>query len=205
MRTLYHFWQCPYCVRTRVVLDEKGLDYESVEVDLKNKPQALLDRNPRGKVPVLEDDGVVLYESHIINEYLEELHPEPRLMPEAPVDRARVRLLHDWCDKDLAPVTYALVKELLLKDNAEDRDEDVIRYSRSRLKTMFDRLDRELSNGGFLLGEFGLADITLAPWVVGLGRLGVPADDVPPRVTAWIERLQMRPSIARHTGEKEAV
>jgi glutathione S-transferase len=70
--TLYDADRCPYCARTRIALAEKGVEYETVEIDLDDRPSWIYEKNPLGRVPVLEDDAFVLAESAVINEYLEE-------------------------------------------------------------------------------------------------------------------------------------
>lgn len=198
---LYHAWRCPFCMRTRIVFDEKGLEYDDIEVDLANKPAALLERSPKGKVPVVEDDGVVIYESHVIDEYLEERFPEPRLMPEDVVERARVRLLHDFCDSELVPALFALAKVTTFAPaDGDAADPAAVEAARSAAIAKLDRLAQALGERDFLLGRFGLADITLAPWVVRLARFGLGRDDVPGALRSWIERLQRRDSIARNTA-----
>ena len=79
---------CPYAHRSRLVLMEKGIDFELTEIDLRNKPQRFLEVSAYGKVPALVRDGLAIYESAIINEYLEEVFPEPPLMPRDPGERA---------------------------------------------------------------------------------------------------------------------
>ena len=73
---------CPYAQRTRMVLVEKGVDFTLREVDLVNKPDWFLEVLPYSKVPVIRHQGRVVYESAIINEYLDEVYPEPPMMPE---------------------------------------------------------------------------------------------------------------------------
>ena len=77
---LYDAAMCPYCARVRIVLEEKGLDYEPVEIDLGDRPAWIYDLNRTGRVPIL-DDGFVLPESAVIMEYLEERYPSPALLP----------------------------------------------------------------------------------------------------------------------------
>ena len=91
--TLYDAARCPYCARTRIVLAEKGIAYETVEIDLSDRPAWLYEMNPAGKVPVLEEDGWILPESAVIDEYLNERYPEPPLWPDDPGERAAGRLL----------------------------------------------------------------------------------------------------------------
>jgi glutathione S-transferase len=94
---LYDAARCPYCARARIVLAEKGLGYETVEIDLSDRPGWIYAKNPSGTVPVLEEDGgFVLPESLVIMEYLEERFPEPPLWPADPEERALGRL---WLDR----------------------------------------------------------------------------------------------------------
>jgi len=93
MLTLYDADRCPYCARVRIVLAQKGLSYETVVVDLDDRPAWIYAKNPLGKVPVLEEDDLVLPESVVIMEYLEERYPEPALWPADPAARAAGRLL----------------------------------------------------------------------------------------------------------------
>jgi RNA polymerase-associated protein len=137
---------------------------------------------------------VVIYESYVIDEYLDERYPQPQLMPTDPVHRARVRLFRDFCDAELGPAVYALVKQV--RNPSGGRDEEAVRQARTAIAGLLQRLDPELGDHEFLLGGFGLADIEIAPWVVGLDALGFKRDELPPRVSAWIDRLRYRPSVA---------
>ena len=110
MLTLIDAPRCPYCARVRIVLAEKGLEHETVVIDLADRPAWLYGLNPSGKVPVIQEDGWVLPESAVINEYLEERHPAPALLPADPEARAAARLLifrHD----DFTRPYYALRRE----------------------------------------------------------------------------------------------
>ena len=93
MMTLYSGTTCPFSQRCRLVLYEKGMDFQIVDVDLFNKPEDLAVMNPYNQVPVLVERELILYESNIINEYIDERFPHPQLMPADPVMRARARLL----------------------------------------------------------------------------------------------------------------
>jgi len=81
--TLYDADRCPYCARVRIVLAEKGLEYETVVIDLDDRPAWIYEKNPTGRVPVLEEDTFVLAESAVIDEYLDERYPDPPLLPSA--------------------------------------------------------------------------------------------------------------------------
>src|SRR5207253_6210405 len=108
--TLYDADGCPYCARVRIVLAEKGLEYETVGIDLENRPAWLYEKNPLGKVPVVEEDGLVLPESAVIMEYLEERYPEPPLLPADPAERALVRLRIERFHTALGDAYYAFLR-----------------------------------------------------------------------------------------------
>jgi glutathione S-transferase len=157
--------RCPYCARVRIALAEKGIEPERVEVDLGNRPQWLLELNPpSGRVPVL--DG--LPESEVIMEYLEELHPEPALLPSEAAARARARLLVHRFDANLGDDYYA--------------------YRRGDPNELEQKLER------LEAGQSLWADIAYAPWVIRVRDLFEL--QLPGRLAAWLAELERRPSIA---------
>jgi glutathione S-transferase len=160
--------RCPYCARVRIALAEKGLEVETVEVDLADRPQWLLQLNPpHGRVPVL-DDGFVLPESEVIMEYLEERRPSPPLLPDDPAERARARLLVHRFGERLGDDYYAFRR-------GEPNDLG------ARLETLE-------------VGQSLWADIAYAPWVIRTrDMLGV---ELPARLAAWLGDFEQRPSIA---------
>lgn len=179
MVTLYDAARCPYCARARIALAEKGVAFEAVAVDLDDRPDWIWEKNPLGKVPVLEEDSVLLPESVVILEYLEERYPESALLPADPADRARVRLLVARFDNALGTAYYAL------RRGEEDAAE--------RLAGCLDFLDRRVEAWPY---PFGMADIAYLPWLLrARDRLGV---DLAPyaAVSAWVERCSERPSVA---------
>jgi glutathione S-transferase len=182
MLTLIDAPRCPYCARVRIVLAEKGVEHETVVVDLSDRPAWLYELNPAGKVPVLQGDGWALPESAVINEYLEERYPEPPLLPADPGARAAARLLV-FRDDDLTSPYYALRRE---RDGAD-----------LELAEAFFSLDVMLAQIPYLTGrEFGLADAAYVPWVIrARDQLGVSLAPFP-SVDAWLARLTERPSVA---------
>src|SRR6202140_2147360 len=101
MMTLYSGIPDPFSPRCRIVLYEKGMDFEIIDVDLMNKPEDLAVMNPYNRTPVLVERDLILYESNIINEYIDERFPHPQLMPADPVQRARARLFLLNFEKEL--------------------------------------------------------------------------------------------------------
>jgi len=182
--TLYDAARCPYCARVRIVLAEKELEHEIVTIDLDARPAWIVELNPpNGKVPVLDDDGVVLPESAVLMEYLEERYPEPPLLPPDPAERALARFTVCRFD-DFGDPYY----DLYFRRPAG---------SVERVEAQLALLDRRLEEQPYLGGEtYGLADIAYVPWILRLGpRLGV---DVSPHesISAWLSRLLERPAIA---------
>jgi glutathione S-transferase len=184
--TLYDADRCPYCARVRIVLAEKGLPYETVVVDLDDRPAWIYEKNPLGKVPVLDEDDFVLPESAVIMEYLEERYPEPPLWPADPAERAAGRLLVERFG-ELSRPYYAL------RRGEED--------ARARLDAELAALDSLLAGRPFLTGrEFGLADAAYLPWILRAETmLGVDLD-AHPALAGWVARVGERPSIAAETA-----
>ena len=197
MLKLYDYPDCPFCQKVRVVLAEKDLEYEKVFVDLRKQDQKTaecLRMNPYGKVPVLEDEDEVIYDSTIINEYLEDEYPLPRLMPEDSQTRAKVRLLEDYCDNSFIPPTTMLLAQLR-KPEAE-RDTQRVEQAREELRRCLYFLRDKLDGGEYLVGpEFTLADAAFAPRMMVLGRLGFEFEPALAPVQAWLDRIRSRPSV----------
>lgn len=196
MLKLYDSPECPFCQKTRIVLAEKDLSYETVPVDLQageQKRPDFLKLNPFGKVPVLIDDEVIVYDSTIINEYLEDEYPHPQLMPADSAARARVRTFEDYADNAFIPLTGTIMRELR-KPEAE-RDEAKITQSREQIARQLVVLDGSLAGRNWLVGNFSLADVAFAPRVVILPALGVTLDPEWRNVASWIQRLNQRASI----------
>jgi glutathione S-transferase len=182
MLTLYDAARCPYCARVRIVLAEKGVEFETIEIDLNDRPAWIYEKNSTGRVPVVEEDAWLLPESAVIMEYLEERYPEPPLLAADPGDRALARCLifrHD----DFTDPYYALRRG---EDGAAERFDAALAW-----------LDAELGQHAWLGGrEYGLADIAYVPWVLrARDLLGVSFDGFP-AVAAWVDRLVERPAVA---------
>ena len=183
---LYDAPRCPYAARVRIVLAEKGVEVDVVEIDLSDRPDWLYEKNPKGRVPVIEEDDRPLAESAVLMEFLEERYPEPALLPADPADRAAVRLLIFRAD-ELTDPYYAL-----------RRGED---GGHEEFDAALARLDGLLGEQPYLSGsEYGLADIALVPWVLrARDMLGVELDGFR-SLSDWLARLEQRPAIAAEVG-----
>ena len=197
MLKLYDYPDCPFCQKVRVVLAEKDLEYEKIFVDLRKQEQKLPDflrLNPYGKVPVLLDDDEVIYDSTIINEYLEDEYPLPSLMPDDSNGKARVRMLEDYCDNSFIPPTTMLLSQLRKPDG--ERDQQRVEQAREELRRALYFLRDKLTGHEFLVGkEFTIADAAFAPRIMVLGRLGIELEPALAPVQTWIDRIRARPSV----------
>ena len=196
MMKLYDFPQSPYCQKVRLVLAEKDLSYEKVFVDLmKNEQKAaeFLRLNPYGKVPVLVDEDEVIYDSTVINEYLEDEYPHPPLMPEESGARARVRMLEDFADNSFTAQGGLLMAEL--RKPAEQVDQERVQRYRADLGRVLEFVERHLDGKEYMSGTFSLADLAFVPRLLMLPKLGV---EIPSRlinVLAWSERVKRHHSV----------
>jgi glutathione S-transferase len=188
MIALFDAARCPYCARVRIVLAEKDVPYDPVEIDLTDRPAWLYEKNPVGKVPVLEEDGWVLPESAVIAEFLNERYPEPPLWPDDPGERAAGRLIV-FRFEDFSRPYYAFRRG---EEGALARFEDELNF-----------LDVLLQGAPWLSGRaFGLADIVFLPWLIRASEmLGISLEPWP-SLSGWLERAYARPSVA---AERELV
>jgi glutathione S-transferase len=143
-------------------------------------------------VPVLVDEGIVIYESSVINEYLDEKYPNPPLMPSDFAARARVRILVDFCESHFHTPWFNIYREMTFKSENE-RNKELIERSKNEVKEHLYRLDRELE-GQEYLGSYSLADIAFTPRIALFDSLGIQVDPDFKNVRDWIERIKSRPS-----------
>ena len=174
------------------MLHEKGIDFDVHEVDLSNKDEEFLSVSPYGKVPVLRVNGTSLYESNIVNEYLDEVYGPPRLMPENAEERASVRSWMAFADDYFFPSVFGV-----RVGPQRGYSEEQMREAKGNLNDALSRLERQLEGRKYLVGEYSLADIAHAG---NFHRLREMAEggDVPlheyPNVAAWMKQVEGRES-----------
>ncbi|MEH2354207.1 glutathione S-transferase family protein [Nostoc sp.] len=189
---LYFAKASTFSQRTRVVLLEKGIDFTPIEIDLQNKPDGYTQISGYGKVPAIKHGDVEIYESAIINEYLDEVFPEPALLPRDPAAKAIARIWIDYANTRLVP---AFNKFLRGKDSTEQEQ------GRKEFTEALLYIEKEgLGKGDYFLGDqFSLVDISFYPWFERLPLLEhfrkftLPAET--PRLQTWWNLVGDRSSI----------
>lgn len=188
-----------YTRRVLIALAEKGIAHELVLVDMAKKQHKSADYlalNPYGRVPTLEEDGFVLYESTAILNYLEATHPQPALVPGDVRGRAQVDMHMKLCDLQLSRQTGSIIfpKRFLPQDRW---DAVAMAQAKAEIDKHLAIVERQLGDREYLVGDrFTLADVCYAPFLQFLPLMDVSP---PPKVAAWTARLLDRPS-ARATA-----
>ncbi|MFO1395061.1 MAG: maleylacetoacetate isomerase [Steroidobacteraceae bacterium] len=201
---LYTYWRSSAAFRVRIALALKGLTYESVPKHLlrdggEQRKGDYLALNPQGLVPALEHDGMLVTQSLAICEYLEEVRPEPRLLPGTPAERAQVRAMALAVACDVHPLNNLRVLQYLRREFGQD-DEGVARWARHWISTGFDAIEqwiaRYSTGGRHAWGDAPtLADVFLLPQVVNARRVSL--DLAPwPRISAVAAHLETLPAFA---------
>ncbi|HEY9880272.1 MAG TPA: glutathione S-transferase family protein [Leptolyngbyaceae cyanobacterium] len=192
---IYSAAVCPFAQRSRLVLLEKGIDFEVIEIDLQNKPANFLEISPYGKVPVIRHGDNRVWESAIVNEYLEEVFPKPALLPKNPAQRALARIWIDFANTKLIPAFY----KLLLSQEPEKQQEWAEELTKHLYFIEHEGL-RKLSDGPYWLGnEVGLIDISYYPWFERWSALehyrGVTVPEDCTRLLTWWQAMKNLPSV----------
>jgi glutathione S-transferase len=203
MMKLYDFQPCPFGQKVRIVLAEKGLSYDFVEVDLtqgeQRKPD-FLRLNPFGRVPVLVDEDSTIYDSTVIIEYLEDEYPEPPVLPAigSSALRARARLWEDFADTSFTPQVDQLIGEMSKVES--ERDPARVQRLQKAVERALDYVNHELQGQDYLAAQFSIADIGFAPRLLVLRELGIDPAANRVNVDGWMRRLLERPSIQNLQG-----
>jgi RNA polymerase-associated protein len=196
MMTLYSGTIDPFSQRCRNVLYEKGMDFQIIDVDMYNKPEDLAVMNPYNQVPVLVERDLILYESNIINEYIDDRFPHPQLMPADPVMRARARLFLYRFEKELFLHIEAIEKGT---QKAAEKARVVIRDNLAQIAPVFTKQKHMLGD------EFSMLDVSIAPllWRLDHYAIQMPKQCAP--LMKYAERLFSRPAFIESLTPSEKV
>ncbi len=197
MMILYSGTSCPFSHRCRIVLHEKGMDFEIRDVDMHDKPSEIAVMNPYGRLPVLVERDLVLYESNIINEYIDERFPHPQLMPADPVMRARARLFLFNFEQDL----FSHVADIEQgSPKAAEKARTLIRDNLTTIAPIF-------AKQKYMLGEdYSMLDVAIAPLLWRLDHYGIKLPKQASPLLKYAERIFSRPAfIAALTPVEKAM
>ncbi|EJC61106.1 glutathione S-transferase N-terminal domain-containing protein [Alcaligenes ammonioxydans] len=199
MMVLYSGTTCPFSQRCRFVLFEKGMDFEIRDIDLYNKPEDIAVMNPYGQVPILVERDLILYESNIINEYIDERFPHPQLMPADPTMRARTRLFLYNFEKEL----FVHVAALEDRRNADAKAQE---QARQQIRNHLSQLAPILLKNKYMLGEeFSMLDVAIAPLLWRLDHYGIELPKSAAPVQKYAERVFSRPAYIEALTPSEKV
>ena len=201
---LYNGNMSNFATKCRIAVYEKGCPVEIAPIPGGGlKSSEYLKIYPIGNTPALEADGMIIGESEVINEYLEEKFPTPALLPKSPEARARVRTLTRFHDLYLDPPLRALFSQI----DPKTRDATIVAEKLAESTMRFDQLEKMLSDGGFAYGaDFTFADCALAPTMVFAMSMLVffgakPPIEGRPKLARWWTQVQRRPSVKKALGE----
>ena len=193
MMTLYSGTTDPFSQRCRIVLHEKGMDFQIIDVDLDHKPEDLAVMNPYNQVPVLVERDLILHESNIINEYIDERFPHPQLMPADPLMRARARLFLHRFEKEL----FSHI------DTLEGNNQKQLDKARGLVRDSLMQMAPVFAKHKYMLGEdFSMLDVAITPLLWRLDYYGIQLPKPAAPLMKYAERLFSRPGVHRgaHLG-----
>ena len=201
---IYSAVVCPYAHRTRLVLQEKGIDFDLIEIDLQNKPAGFTEVSPYGKVPAITHGENRVWESAVINEYLDEVFPNPPLLPTNPIAKAQARIWIDFANTRLVPAFSTL-----LRSPDFQKQEEAKKELYKHLEFIENEgLGKLSEDGPYWFGEsISLVDFTFFPWFERWGALkhyrgfGIPAEFT--RLKQWKHSLKERESVKAIAHSKE--
>jgi RNA polymerase-associated protein len=182
MMNLYSGTTCPFSHRCRIVLYEKGMDFQVIDVDLFAKPEEIAIINPYGRVPVLVERDLILYEPNIINEYIDERFPHPQLMPADPIMRARARQL-----------LITMEREVFAHIEAVEKNAKTAERARQQIRDRLTEMSPVFVKQKHMLGEeFSMLDVAIAPLLWRLDHYGIELSKTALPLLKYGERIFSR-------------
>ncbi len=190
---LYHRPDCPFCWKVRLFLSEIGVEVEEIAVELGKKHPDVVALNPNASVPVLISDGLVLYESAIIIEYLVDKFPEYNLMPGSAEQRAVIRQIHNDSDTKIGKILFPFIKKVRESDGSVDIKAELEEIAPA-WQGLQKSLSEKLADKTFFFDAFSVAECALIPRLSLAVGYGLTFDDDFKNLEEWLLRLVKRPS-----------
>jgi len=201
MIKLYEHPLSPYAQKVKIALYEKNVSFEPVVPNLFGPDPGFEAASPRREVPCLVENGLDVFDSTIILEYIEDRWPTPPLLPAAAAERARVRMIEELCDTYYEAINWALAEVRYFRRAGGALATELTARAGEQIAGVHAWLERALGKRAWFNGdEFGWGDLTVVPYVAGSGGFGF-APPAGSSLSAWMERVRQRPSVARCLGE----
>jgi glutathione S-transferase/RNA polymerase-associated protein len=204
MIKLYEHPLSPYAQKVKIALYEKRVPFEAVVPNLFGADPAFEAASPRREVPCLIEDGLDVFDSTIILEYVEDRWPTPPMLPAAAAERARVRMIEELCDTYYEAINWALAEVRYFRRASGALGAELTSRAGEQIAGVHAWLERSLGERAWFNGDaFGWGDLSVIPYVAGSSGF----DFVPPagsHLASWMERVRQRPSVARCLGEVAA-
>jgi maleylacetoacetate isomerase len=203
---LYSFFRSSASYRVRIALALKGLNYETISIPMRDnshRSESYRKINPQQRLPTLElDGGTTLIQSLAIIDYLDAVHPEPRLIPDNPLERARVQAVAQIIGCDIHPLNNTGTRSLLTSMFGAD-EKSLDSWTAYWIREGFTAIDRLLEPGPYAFGDrITLADLCIVPQVYNARRYKVPLDDFP-RVVAVDMTARQHPAFLAAAPEAQ--
>ena len=196
MMTLYSGTTDPFSHQCRIVLHEKGMDFQIIDVDLDHKPEDLAVMNPYNTVPVLVERDLILHEANIINEYIDERFPHPQLMPADPATRGRARLFLHRFNREI----FVHVEELERKNpKTAEKARNAVRDRLTEISVVFNKQKHMLGD------DYSMLDVALAPLLWRLDFYGIELSKNAAPLLKYAERIFSRPAYIEALTPSEKV
>jgi len=191
----------PYVRKTRVALELKGIEYERTDVFPGTKTPEFLALSPLGKIPAFEDGELIMCDSNVMVEYLEEQYPEIPIRPTSPVDRARSRWLEEYGAVLFNPCAEDVFMSRMTTPftSGEPEDSSIAENAIKNLQPpLFDYVEAQLPEQGFLFGDFTIADISLVSPLINASYADWSVDSERwPKLSAFLARVIAHPAVAK--------
>lgn len=204
MLIVYEHPLSPYAQKVKISLREKGIDFETrlpAGIGTGTTPDDFMTGNPRGEVPFLRDGDAAIFDSTVILEYIEDKWPTPPMLPAAPLDRARVRLIEDVMDCHYEPINWGLGELNNFKRATGEVKDRIMTRAGEQIAGLHQWLERELGDRDWFNGDtFGWGDLSVVPYINGSAGMGfAPAEGS--RLQAWHKRAMARGSVSKSAEE----
>ncbi len=198
-----------FSAKARIALAEKGLEHELIQVGWSREDRYLphhpevVRLNPKRQVPLLVDGDVVVYDSTLIAEYLEEKYPQPPLFPASIKERARCRRQEAAVDEIWFPHIWDLI-ETVFYPTDDPHVAERAAAAQAELARLYEELDRDLAGRDFYCDRFSVADIAMAVMIFAASTLGAAPPEAATNVARWSDAVRSRPSVAEVSADLAA-